>query len=82
MFKLVVEFSVKMLIIEYHLDISFRILLNESMKVYSIFFLVVLYKKNVYNSACFNSVFQQRYYAISNLTTMGPAMAYVMGDAK
>ena len=38
MFKLVVEFSVKMLIIEYHLDISFRILLNESMKVYSISF--------------------------------------------
>ena len=47
-----------------------------------LFFLVVLYKKNVYNSACFNSVFQQRYYAISNLTaTMGPAMAYVMEDA-
>ena len=40
----------------------------------------------MYNSACFvtsfNSVFQQRYYAISNLTaTMGPTMAYVMGDA-
>ena len=41
MFKLVVEFSVKMLIIEYHLDISFRILLNESMKVYSILFLLM-----------------------------------------
>ena len=40
-------------------------------------------KKKVYNLACFVTSFNfgKHYYAISNLTNLGPAMAYVMGDA-
>ena len=45
--------------------------------------LVFLYKKKVYNLACFVTSFNfgKHYYAISNSTNLGPAMAYVMGDA-
>ena len=37
----------------------------------------------MYNLACFVTSFNfgKYYYAISNLTNLGPAMAYVMGDA-